>query len=261
MDSTDTFDHDDIMDIMYAEEGVALGLTIIDLSDIAEDEPSIMGEPERGHFYTDGFLPAPAGMSPTAIFDEEDGSRAVYRFIGKGLYEYVRPAEPGEEIATGNIDALFYLASDGEVFSVDDDTGTFAPARMPSFVEAVDPDLGDAPFDEDDARRIDHQLAAREAIESALTHFAALVGSKADASWSAVIAVATGLPTLTRDIAAHAEANGLNPLDVLTSTKIVQATRRFASAYALTTEVAHAFITLPGDVEAVDLTAEAIERW
>lgn len=228
MDSTDTFDHDDIMDIMHAEEGIDLGLTIIDLSDVAEDELAIMGEPERGHFYTDGFLPALADdVTPIAV----------------------------------DIDALFYLASDGEVFSIDDNTGTFAPARMPSFVEAVDPDLGDAPFDEDDARRIDHQLAAREAIESTLTHFAALVGSKADASWSAVIAVAPSLPALTRAIAAHAEANGLNPLDVLTSTKIVQATRRFASAYALTPEVAHAFIVLPGDVEAVDLTAEAIERW
>lgn len=217
MDIIDTYDSEDIKDILHAEEGVALGIVCLDM-DGGED---IMEAPERGHFYTDAFL------------DEDRETTGLA------------------------CDGLYYLATDGTVFSVDDSTGAYkATSRMPSFVEQVDPV---APIDPEDAAAIDNQMAAKEAIESKLTAFAALVGSKADASWSTVIACAKTIVDLTKALGRHAAEHGLDP--VIRSAKIVDATRRFASAYALNPEVAHAFVTMPGGIEAVDLTAEAIERW
>ena len=141
----------------------------------------------------------------------------------------------------GDPSALYYVASDGSAWTIDEDTGETAPAILPSFVDSAD--LGDRPQGWDDcAERDAHELLvekARERIEGETIGFAAVVG---DATWGAVVVAGDR----GRIIKADTSANGL---------AIHPATRRFLAAFKADPSVD--FDITPSGI--VDLTDDALD--
>ena len=178
--------------------------------------------PEPRHLYTAGFgdlvtTPAGAKSGMTMCINEPDDWN---------------PGDPA---------ALYYVASDGSAWTIDEDTGETAPAILPSFVDSAD--LGDRPQGWDDCAEWDaHELLvekARERIEGETIGFAAVVG---DATWGAVVVAGDR----GRIIKADTSANGL---------AIHPATRRFLAAFKADPSVD--FDITPSGI--VDLTDDALD--
>lgn len=164
---------------------------------------------------------------------------------------------------TSDSDArLYYVASDGSTWTIDEDTGAVAPATLPEFIcdADIDPawaeDWATAHNQLSEWARLDEVIRqGKETIESEGVGFAAVLGD--GDGWGACLGAAGTISEVVAHVTNYASSHDESPSETLRTCTVRDVTRRYLAAWRSDPETCFA---VNGE-GCVDLTAEALDEW
>ena len=190
------------------------------------------------------------------------------------MYEAVRgiddeatvSPEPGHLYTSEETPSLFYFATDKTWWTIDEETGSTAPAEEPAHLESGEVDMAyfqrwqdsgsDAQWSElvTDQARIDQ---AKEDIETMLVGYAGVIGGH---KWGVCLVATDTIAQVTGAVRLHALESGESPEKTMLAVAVRPVTRRYKAAWKIDEGTVFTLRTVKGS-QAVDLTDDALGAW